>query len=77
MWDESKGVLKVKSMIDIYDLLKKFGTFIYTGDRLGDLMLIEDEIRELYKSQVLDVKDFQTAILIIRQEESKLEKNNE
>ncbi|CAM5204308.1 putative protein YqgQ OS=Ureibacillus acetophenoni OX=614649 GN=SAMN05877842_102165 PE=4 SV=1 [Ureibacillus acetophenoni] len=65
----------MKSMIDIYDLLKKFGTFIYTGDRLGDLMLIEDEIRELYKSQVLDVKDFQTAILIIRQEQTKLEKN--
>ena len=65
----------MKSMIDIYDLLKKFGTFIYTGDRLGDLMLIEDEIRELYKSQVLDVKDFQTALLIIRQEQTKLEKN--
>ena len=41
----------MKSMIDIIDLLKQYGTFIYTGDRLGDLMLMEDEIRELYKSK--------------------------
>ncbi len=69
----SKGVIKLKSMIDIYDLLKKHGTFIYTGDRIGDLLLIEDEIREYYKSQVLDIKDYQTALLIIRGEIRKLE----
>ncbi|KGR78467.1 YqgQ family protein [Ureibacillus manganicus] len=66
----------MKSMIDIYDLLKQYGTFIYTGDRIGDLMLMEDEIRELYKAQVLDVKDFQTALLIIRHEVTKLETKN-
>ncbi len=66
----------MKSMIDIYDLLKQYGTFIYTGDRLGDLILMEDEIRELYKSQVLDIKDFQMALLIIRQETTKLESKN-
>ncbi|HWL22905.1 MAG TPA: YqgQ family protein [Ureibacillus sp.] len=66
----------MKSMIDIYDLLKRYGTFIYTGDRIGDLVLMEDEIRELYKSQVLDVKDFQTAILILRQEATKLKPKN-
>ncbi|SOC36226.1 YqgQ family protein [Ureibacillus acetophenoni] len=63
----------MKSMIDIYDLLKQYGTFIYTGDRIGDLFLIEDEVRELYKAQVLDVKEFQSAMLIIRQEVTKLE----
>lgn len=62
----------MKSMIDIYDLLKQFGTYIYTADRLGDLMLIEDEIRELYKTRVLDTKDYQTALLIIRQEATRL-----
>lgn len=59
-------------MIDIYNLLKQFGTYIYTADRLGDLMLIEDEIRELYKSRVLDTRDYQTALLIIRQEANRL-----
>ena len=62
----------MKSMIDIYNLLKQFGTYIYTADRLGDLMLIEDEIRELYKSRVLDTRDYQTALLIIRQEANRL-----
>lgn len=66
----------MRSMIDIYDLLKQYGAFIYTGDRLGDLILMEDEIRELYKSQVLDIKDYQMALLIIRQETTKLNSKN-
>ena len=69
----------MKNMIDVYDLLKRFGTFIYTGDRIGDLELIEDEIKELYKSKMIDQAKYQSAILIIRYEVSKLmsEKNCE
>lgn len=63
----------MKTMKDVYDLLKQYGTFIYTGDRIGDLMLMEDEIRELYKGRVLDQKQFQSAILMIRQENRRLE----
>ena len=63
----------MKSMKDIYDLLKRYGTFIYTRDRIGDLLLMEDEIRELYKAKVLDPKDFQSAMLLLRQEASRLE----
>ena len=62
-------------MIDVYDLLKRFGTFIYTGDRIGDLELIEDEIKELYKSKMIEQKQYQSAILIIRYEVSKLLSN--
>lgn len=61
----------MKSMIDIYDLLKEYGTFIYTKDPLGDLALMADEIRELYKAQVLNTQDFQMAMLLIRQQETK------
>ncbi|KFL44558.1 hypothetical protein CH76_01750 [Lysinibacillus sp. BF-4] len=61
----------MKTMADIYDLLKGYGTFIYTRDPLGDLTLMEDEIKELYKAQVLDVKDYQMALLLIRQRETK------
>ena len=66
----------MKSMIDIYDLLKKFGIYIYTGDRLGDLGLIEDEVKELYKSRMIETKDYQTALLIIRQEETRIKTSN-
>jgi len=69
-----KGVYYMKSMKDIYDLLKQYGTFIYTRDRLGDVLLMEDEIRELYKAKVLEPRDFQSAMLILRQEASKLER---
>lgn len=63
----------MKTMKDVYDLLKQYGIFIYTRDRLGDLILMEEEIRELYKARVLDIKDFQMALLLIRQETSKIE----
>lgn len=66
-------------MLDIYELLKNYGTYIYTRDRIGDLMLMEDEIRELYKANVLDIKDYQMALLLIRQETTRLnvEQNKE
>lgn len=60
-------------MMDIYDLLKTYGTYIYTLDRFGDLALMEDEIRELYKANVLDIKDYQMALLVLRQEATRLQ----
>ncbi|HBJ00524.1 MAG TPA: DUF910 domain-containing protein [Lysinibacillus sp.] len=59
-------------MLDIYELLKIYGTYIYTRDPIGDLMLMEDEIKELYKANVLDIKDYQMALLLIRQETTRL-----
>lgn len=64
----------MKSILDIRELLKQYGAFIYTGDRLGDLLLMEDEIRELFKSNVIDSKEFQSALLILRNEANKEEK---
>lgn len=66
----------MKNMYDVMQLLKRYGTYIYTTDRTSDLILMEDEIRELYNSQVLETQDFQMAILLLRQERAKL-KNNE
>lgn len=61
----------MKNLYDVMQLLKKYGTYIYTKDRLSDVMLMEDEVRELYNAGVLEIKDFQMAILILRQEASK------
>lgn len=61
-------------MLDIIQLLKQYGTFIYTQDRIGDLVLMEEELRELYKAQVLDVKDYQMALLLIKMEAAKIER---
>ncbi|MEK5080937.1 YqgQ family protein [Solibacillus sp. FSL W7-1436] len=62
----------MKSMLDVLDILKQYGIYIYTKDRIGDLYLMEDEIKELYKSKFIDTKDFQMALLILRQEEQRL-----
>lgn len=65
----------LKTIYDIQQLLKKFGTFVYVGDRLLDLELMEMEIKELYESKLIQAKDFQSAILLLRREIS-IEKEN-
>ncbi|MEC3883104.1 DUF910 family protein [Halobacillus litoralis] len=61
----------MKTIYDIQQYLKKFGTIIYIGDRLADLEMMEDEVRELYKSQCMPSEDFQMAILLLRSEIAK------
>ncbi|NWN97805.1 MAG: YqgQ family protein [Bacillus sp. (in: Bacteria)] len=47
----------MKTIYDIQQLLKQFGTIIYVGDRLADLQLMESEVTELFRSQLIDIKD--------------------
>jgi len=58
----------VNSIYDVRQLLKKFGTFIYIGDRIADMDLMEAELKELYRSQLIETKDYQMGILLLRQE---------
>ncbi|WNS74293.1 YqgQ family protein [Bacillus sp. DTU_2020_1000418_1_SI_GHA_SEK_038] len=58
----------MKTIYDIQQFLKKFGTFIYIGDRVADLELMEAEIKELYQAQLMETKDYQMAILLLRHE---------
>lgn len=58
----------MKTIYDIQQFLKKYGTIIYVGDRLADLELMEEELKELYHSQLIDEKEFQTALLLVRHE---------
>ncbi len=58
----------MKTIYDVQQLLKKYGTIIYIGDRVADLELMEAELRELFQSQLIEVRDYQTAVLLLRQE---------
>lgn len=58
----------MKTIYDIQQFLKKFGTIIYVGDRVATLELMRDEIQELYRSHLMETTDFQTAMLLLRQE---------
>ncbi|KJE27128.1 YqgQ family protein [Geobacillus thermoleovorans] len=58
----------MKTVYDVQQLLKRFGTIIYVGDRLADLELMEEEVKELYQSQLIDAKQLQAALFILRHE---------
>ena len=57
-----------KNMYDVREFLKKYNTFIYTGDKLLDLDLMELEINELKKLAFIDQQTYIELILIIRKE---------
>ncbi|MDY0939164.1 YqgQ family protein [Priestia megaterium] len=58
----------MNTLYDVQKLLKSFGIFIYVGDRTADLELMEAEVKELYQSNLIDVRDYQMAILLLRRE---------
>lgn len=58
----------MKTIYDVQQLLKQYGTIIYVGDRLADLELMEAELKELYRSQLVETNDYQMALLLLRQE---------
>ena len=61
----------MKTLYDVMQLLKRYGTIIYTGDPTADLELMEEEIRELYRLQFISAKEYSTAMLILRQRKSR------
>ncbi|MBA4543640.1 YqgQ family protein [Thermoactinomyces sp. CICC 10521] len=56
----------METVTDIQKLLKRFGTVIYTGDRQGDLELMQDEIRELKEIGAIDSETYLKAALILQ-----------
>jgi uncharacterized protein YqgQ len=58
----------MKTIYDIQQFLKRYGTIIYIGERVADLELMEMELKELYQSQLIEPREFQTALMILRHE---------
>ncbi|WP_096188424.1 YqgQ family protein [Evansella halocellulosilytica] len=56
------------TFFEVQQLLKKFGTIIYTGDRSGDLLLMEDELKDLYEHRMIDDEEYKKARLAIMKE---------
>ena len=55
--------MEIRTVYDIQQLLKKFGIFVYIGDRVADLELMEEELKDLYRAQLVEKKVFETAIM--------------
>jgi uncharacterized protein YqgQ len=58
----------MKTIYELQQFLKQYGTIIYIGDRVADLELMEMELKEIYQSQLIDPREYQTALLILRHE---------
>jgi uncharacterized protein YqgQ len=57
----------MKTVYDIQQMLKRFGTIIYIGDRLAELEFMEMELKELYRSKFIDVREYQAAMIVLHQ----------
>lgn len=67
----------MKTVYDVQQLLKRFGTYIYTGNRLGDIELMMAEIEELFQSSFIQNNEYLMAKLILKKEANKIKKQKD
>jgi len=67
-------VIFMNTYYDIQQFLKRYGTIIYTGDRIGDCELMEMEIEELLNLQIIEKETYMKAKLVLRREKAKARK---
>lgn len=60
-------------LLSIINMLKRFGVFIYTGNRKDDIDLMQSEVKDLYEAGLLSKADYLQAVLVLRKELSKAE----
>ncbi|MCD8823508.1 YqgQ family protein [Mammaliicoccus sciuri] len=57
----------MNNLYDVQQLLKKFGYIIYFKDEKDQLEMMEQEIKAMYQSMLIDKETFLQARLIINQ----------
>ncbi|CRH90975.1 Uncharacterized protein conserved in bacteria [Chlamydia trachomatis] len=58
----------MKTLYDVQRLLKRFGIFVYMGNRLYDIEMMKIELLQIYQAGLLDKMDYIQAELILRRE---------
>lgn len=69
---ERRIVFSIRTMEEVRQLLKRFGVWIYTGDRLGDLEMMEEELEEIYRLGMIDQGIYLEARRVIGEEKRKM-----
>ncbi|MDN4609035.1 YqgQ family protein [Sporosarcina highlanderae] len=59
---------ELKDFFSVLQLLKRFGIFIYTGDRKTDIELMVSEVTELFDNGLILKEDYLRAQLILKKE---------
>lgn len=67
----------LKEFWDVIRLMKRFGAYIYTGDRRADILLMQSELKDLYDDKLIMKEDYISASLLIRNELSKCVETSE
>lgn len=60
--------VRMNSLYDVQQVLKRFGIYVYVGSRLGDIELMAIELKNLYEARMIDEKTYQTCWLILKRE---------
>lgn len=63
--------MTIQTYYDVLQLLKRFGVFIYTGDRPTDIALVRSEVKDMFELGVLSKEDYIEALLALSKEEQK------
>ncbi|PKR78992.1 DUF910 domain-containing protein [Halalkalibacillus sediminis] len=58
----------MRTLFDVQQLLKRFGTFIYLGDRNADIEMMEEEIKDLYKNGLISSEEYTQVLLVLKKE---------
>ena len=58
----------MNNYLDVLQLLKRFGIFIYTDDQKTDIEMMLSEVQELYDSGLIMKEDYLPALLILKRE---------
>ena len=62
----------MKDYLGVLQLLKRFGIYVYTGNRKDDIDMVQSEVKDLYDNGLLMKEDYLKAVLILRSEAAKL-----
>lgn len=58
----------MKNLLSVIQLLKRFGVYIYTGNRADDIDLMMGEMKDLHDHGLVPKDEYLKAIMILRQE---------
>ena len=64
----------MKDLYDVMQLLKRYGTIIYTADFISDIDLMESDIRDLYDHDFIAPRECASALMILWQKRTEYEK---
>ncbi|WP_125761032.1 YqgQ family protein [Companilactobacillus hulinensis] len=70
--------MSFRTLYDVQQLLKRYGTYVHLGKRMWDIELMSIEVKRLYENGMVEKKTFINAQLVLKREhriEEKKEKD--